>query len=228
MKENVIRATVYVHDIDRYEGETEDILKKIAEAGEEPKKTEATKKAQEKFLQNDIKEIEFKLLAYKYFSEIIPMENICKIIDMGFCTAPASTKYHGNFEGGLLAHSLEVTTALVSLTLDLGLEWGRKESPVIVGLFHDLCKIDSYIKQEDGSYMYNPEAPKGHGTKSVEYIEKYLGLELTNEEKACIIYHMGAFTDKEEWKDYTAAIHKYPNVLYTHTADMIASHIKDV
>ena len=39
-------------------------------------------------------------------------------------------------------------------------------------------------------------------------------------------YHMGAFTDKEEWQDYTRAIHRYPNVLWTHQADMIAAHIK--
>lgn len=36
---------------------------------------------------------------------------------------------------------------------------------------------------------------------------------------------MGAFTDKEEWNNYTRAIHKYPNVLWTHHADMIAAHI---
>ena len=50
---------------------------------------------------------------------------------------------------------------------------------------------------------------------------------LTEEEVACIRYHMGAFTDKELWNDYTAAVRKYPNVLWTHTADMIASHIYD-
>lgn len=48
---------------------------------------------------------------------------------------------------------------------------------------------------------------------------------LTEEEIMCIRYHMGAFTDKEEWSDYTRAIHKYPNVLWTHQADMIATHI---
>ena len=50
-------------------------------------------------------------------------------------------------------------------------------------------------------------------------------LQLTEEEVMCIRYHMGAFTEKEEWNDYTRAIHKYKNVLWTHHADMIASHI---
>ena len=41
----------------------------------------------------------------------------------------------------------------------------------------------------------------------------------------CIRYHMGAFIDKEQWNDYTRAVEQYPNVLWTHTADMIASHV---
>ena len=34
----------------------------------------------------------------------IPVESLD---DLGFFTAPASTKYHGAFEGGLFDHSLE-------------------------------------------------------------------------------------------------------------------------
>lgn len=45
------------------------------------------------------------------------------------------------------------------------------------------------------------------------------------EEVMCIRYHMGAFTDSGEWNYYTRAIHKYPNVLWSHHADMIAAHI---
>ena len=39
---------------------------------------------------------------------------------------------------------------------------------------------------------------------------------------------MGAFVDQKEWNDYTRAIHKYSNVLWTHTADMIAAHILEI
>jgi hypothetical protein len=55
-----------------------------------------------------------------------------------------------------------------------------------------------------------------------------MGVGLTEEEVACIIYHMGAFTDSKEWGDYNNAIRKYPNVLWTHQADMIASQIMGV
>lgn len=44
----------------------------------------------------------------------------------------------------------------------------------------------------------------------------------------CIRYHMGAFTDKSEWNDYTRAVSQYPNVLWTHQADMLVSHIAGV
>lgn len=51
---------------------------------------------------------------------------------------------------------------------------------------------------------------------------------LTDEEIMCIRYHMGAFTDKDEWNDYTRAVRNYPNVLWTHQADMLASHVAGV
>ena len=61
-----------------------------------------------------------------------------QLIAMGFFTAPASTKYHGNYEGGLFDHSFTVTSSLLSLTKRMGLNWKRKASPYIVGMLHDL------------------------------------------------------------------------------------------
>lgn len=148
---------------------------------------------------------------------------------LGFFTAPASTKYHGAYEGGLFDHSLEVTKALVELTEKLGLEWERPESPYIVGMYHDLCKCDNYVVDyETGKFIYNPEIIiPGHGEKSVIMLQKFI--ELTDEEIACIRWHMGAYeTDTKLWNYYGRAIEQYPNVLYTHTADMIASKIVGV
>lgn len=145
---------------------------------------------------------------------------------IGFFTAPASTKYHGAYEGGLFDHSLETAKQLVNLTEKLGLTWERSESPYIVGMFHDLCKCDNYVIDiETGKYKYNPEIIiPGHAEKSLIMIFKHLVL--TDEEIACIRWHMGAYeTDTKMWDYYGRAIEKYPNVLYTHTADMIASKI---
>lgn len=146
----------------------------------------------------------------------------------GFFTAPASTKYHGAYEGGLFDHSFEVAQTLWKLTKDNNLKWERPESPLIVGMFHDLCKIDSYTKDVYGDgWMYNNDTLlKGHGVKSVMMLASLM--KLTEEEVACIRYHMGAFTAQDEWNDYTRAVHRYPNVLWMHHADMIASHVKGV
>lgn len=159
--------------------------------------------------------------------------------DNGFFTAPASTKYHGNHEGGLLEHSDMVTRFLVVLTKDNHLTWMNPRSPYIVGMFHDLCKIDQYRHPASGliidgvsvldsfKWEYNPDTLlKGHGDKSVMLLSQFYTL--TEEEIMCIRYHMGAFTDKSEWNDYTRAVHQYPNVLWTHQADMLASHVAGV
>lgn len=162
----------------------------------------------------------------------------------GFFTAPASTKYHGAFEGGLFEHSRNVTQVLVALTKDNGLTWQRPESPYIVGMFHDLCKVDLYrhpyseavlhtwdakghetIREKDMTkWEHNPDTLlKGHGDKSIMLLSQYM--QLTLEEILCIRYHMGVFVDRNEWNDYTRAIHQFVTVLWTHHADMIASHI---
>ena len=144
-----------------------------------------------------------------------------------FLKAPASTKYHGSYEGGLFDHSYNVAITLAKLTIDNSLSWERKESPYIIGFLHDLCKIDNYIPDSEFPYIYNKETLyKGHGVKSILLASSYETL--TEEEVACIVYHMGAFTEKEEWADYTRAIHQFPNVLWTHQADMIAAHILEI
>ena len=153
------------------------------------------------------------------------IENLDKA---GFFTAPASTKYHGAYEGGLFDHSKLVTEQLVSLTEKLGLKWELKRSPYIIGMFHDLCKCDQYKRTLDDfvPYSFNKNTIlNGHGEKSVIMVQHLLYLRLTQEEIACIRWHMGAFDEKENWGYYNYAISQYPNVLYTHTADMIASAI---
>ena len=146
-----------------------------------------------------------------------------------FLYAPASTKYHGAYQGGLFEHSLTVMETLVNLTENLNLTWERLESPYIIGMFHDLCKIDNYkydYFEKRFSYSSEPVID-GHGEKSIIYLQKYI--DLTDEEIACIRWHMGAYeTDTNKWEYYDRAIRKYPNVLYTHTADMIASKIVGV
>ena len=189
----------------------------------------------------------FKLVFARYFEQLTDPEHLTnELTNLGFFTAPASAKHHLNYEGGLYDHCRNVTNALIDLTYYNHLKWSRPESPYIVGMFHDLCKFDEYIRHKDGKitstvdgwtmtypetesdqlFSYNTQTLlKGHGDKSVMLASTLMSL--TPEEVLCIRYHMGAFTDKEEWNDYTRAIHAYPNVLWTHQADMIATHITE-
>lgn len=97
---------------------------------------------------------------------IIPDTMLGWLPDNGFYRAPASTKFHGDYEGGLFDHSWNVMEKLVEMTKRMGLEWERKESPYIVGLFHDLCKIDQYKHNSgwDPEWEWNDKTLlKGHG-----------------------------------------------------------------
>lgn len=163
-----------------------------------------------------------------FMGDHVTKDIIYRLRDMNFFTAPASTRFHGNHEGGLFDHSFEVAKTLVKLTGCNNLMWERKESPYIIGMFHDLCKTDYYISNGTGHYWeHNDDCLlKGHGEKSVMLLSQFYTL--TEEEIMCIRYHMGAFTPKEEWSDYTRAVHTYPNVLWTHHADMIASHVHEI
>lgn len=157
----------------------------------------------------------------------------------GFFRAPASTKYHGAYEGGLFDHCFMVMNFLVELSAKNDLHWKRAESPFIIGMFHDLCKIDQYrhpvmaetlggeVIYDESHWEYNPDtAIKGHGDKSVILLSQYMTL--TEEEVMCVLYHMGAFTDREHWREFTNTVQRFPNVLWTHHADMIASHVVGV
>lgn len=147
--------------------------------------------------------------------------------EKGFFTAPASIHHHGAYSGALFDHSLAVTNSLLSLTKRLELKWQDGRSPLIVGMFHDLCKVDNYTRTNNEAWEYNNATLlPGHGDKSVIMLQRYM--QLTEEEMLCIRWHMGAFDDKENWNSYGRAVTNFPNVLYTHTADMIAARILGV
>ena len=160
-----------------------------------------------------------------------------------FFTAPASTKYHGAYEGGLFDHSTATFKRLDWLTKNNNLKWEREISPFIIGMFHDLCKCDQYkmtpesfektvvggveitIPCANPKYEFNTNTLlKGHGSKSVMILSRFINL--TEEEMLCIRYHMGPY-EKEEWPEFDMAIRKYPNVLWTHMSDMLASKVDD-
>ena len=147
---------------------------------------------------------------------------VAELMEIGYFDAPASSKHHLAYPGGLAEHSINVCETLCVLTQNTDIEWQHIRSPIIVGLLHDLCKVDAYEKTEDG-YRYDKHCLlNGHGDKSVIIAQQILPL--TGEEVCCIRYHMGAYYE-QDWNGYDASIREFPPVLWTHLADMIASKL---
>ena len=154
-----------------------------------------------------------------------------------FFTAPASTRYHGNYPGGLLEHSLNVYDCLCDylsrekVKNDFNLEYSD-ETIAIVSLLHDLCKVNVYksgfrnVKGEDGvwrqvpNYTFEDTLPYGHGEKSVYIISGFM--RLTREEAFAIRYHMG-FSGEENKNTVGNALEMFPLALAVNIADMEAT-----
>lgn len=149
---------------------------------------------------------------------------IDRLILNGFFDMPASTKYHGTNRGDLFRHSMHVAYNLKKITEKMDIKWQNPRSPILIGYFHDLCKMDNYYwKNETGEWVYRKDQLiEGHGDKSVMIASTLC--ELTEEEMLCIRYHMGAY-ETDDWAGYDRAIRKYETVLWTHTADMLASKV---
>ena len=135
-----------------------------------------------------------------------------------FFTAPASTKYHGAFPGGLVGHSLNVYYELISRK-----NAGTAESRAICALLHDICKANYYEPQDGGGYQVKDRFPFGHGEKSVFLISRFM--RLTDEEALAIRWHMGAYDDAARGGSRTlsAAMAVSPLVYELHAADMRAT-----
>ncbi len=154
-----------------------------------------------------------------------------------FYYAPASTKFHGNYEGGLLDHSLNVYDNLVKLiqAFPLPNETFDEESIAIVALFHDICKVNFYkkgsrnVKGEDGKwfakeiYEINEKIPLGHGEKSCILLQQFMKLSIR--ELLSIRWHMGGFDSATKGGDYgMSGAQDYTHlVTLLQAADMLAT-----
>ena len=155
-----------------------------------------------------------------------------------FFTAPASTRFHAAYEGGLLDHSLNVYNVLISKHFNP--ETDDLESYTIVSLLHDLCKANYYkagtrnVKNETTgqwekvpSYSVEDLFPYGHGEKSVFLIERFMKLKV--EEAVAIRWHMGGFDDAARGGCFaiSEAYDKYPLAVKLHIADLEATYLME-
>ena len=130
-----------------------------------------------------------------------------------FFTAPASTRFHAAYEGGLLDHSLNVYNVLISKHYDPAGD--DIESFTIASLLHDLCKA------------IDDQFPYGHGEKSVYLIERFMRLK--TEEAMAIRWHMGGFDDSVRGGSFSLAhaFEKYPLAVKLHLSDLEATYLHE-
>ena len=178
------------------------------------------------------------------YNQNITREGADKLLDFllngsDFFTAPASTRYHGAHEGGLVEHSLNVYDCLADMASRLkdryGIEYSD-ESIAIAGLLHDICKVNFYktsyrnVKDETGRWQSVPyytiedTLPYGHGEKSAYIVSAYI--RLTRDEAFAIRYHMG-FSGTEDPGNVGRALEMFPLAYATCCADMEAAFLME-
>lgn len=175
------------------------------------------------------------------FNEHIKREGADELLNWlqssDFLSAPASTKYHGSYEGGLLEHSLNVYDCLVGeLTLSGLPDVYTPETVAIVSLLHDICKANFYKKgtrnvKENGQWVtkevfeIDEKFPCGHGEKSVIILQNFIHLEA--EEIYAIRAHMGGFDTSVKGGDFFIGkiFEKSKLALLLHLADMKATYL---
>lgn len=190
---------------------------------------------------------DFKKRFKKAVTETIKRDGIDNLMEWlenetNFFSSPASTRYHGSYEGGLVEHSLNVFNQLLfEMDTMVGKGWEDiypMETVAIVALFHDLCKVGQYRETEkwrknsDGewesylAYEYDPEQlTMGHGAKSNFFLQRFI--QLTPVEAQAIFWHMGAY-DISPYANLNgcgAAFETNPLAFLIHRADMAATYV---
>ena len=178
------------------------------------------------------------------YKQNIKREGSDKLLDYltnrcDFFTAPASTRFHSSYDGGLAQHSLNVYHCLAQYLARERVKEVYKltcseETAAIVALLHDMCKVDIYVRdtrnvknEQTGQwekvpcYRTEDKLPYGHGEKSVYMISGFM--RLTREEAMAIRWHMG-FSGGEDPNLVGRALEAYPLAFALSTADMEATY----
>ena len=182
----------------------------------------------------------------KIFNSTIKRQGADKLLafleSSDFFTAPASTRFHCAFEGGLVSHSVNVYKRLLfNIENEFGSEWEKHyshETIAICSLLHDLCKVSYYKKdyrnvKENGQwvkkevYVKEEDLPYGHGEKSVYILQSFI--KLTREEAVAINFHMGGFDARVKGGDgsISEAYDKFPLAIMLHVSDIEATYLDE-
>ena len=150
------------------------------------------------------------------------------LLSSDFFTAPASTRFHSHYPGGLAHHSWSVFHLMSLKAQNLQLKISE-DTLRLCGLLHDIGKVGMYSMKEDGTYRVSTNLPIDHPEKSLLILQKHL--ELSSEEIVAIRYHHAAFEvgligfQTPRAFAFQAALNKYPLIILVHTADLEATYL---
>ena len=168
------------------------------------------------------------------------VEDMLKWLDTtDFYSAPASTRYHGSYPGGLVQHTLNVAYELKQLVDFYEVEI-PKDSILICALGHDFCKINTYREtivnvppqrtksgkwEQQQGYKKDEYLKLGHGAKSLSTLQDFITLK--DYEKEAIYWHMGAFDlgQYNNINDLSKTFEENPLAFLLHIADMCVTYI---
>lgn len=180
-------------------------------------------------------------------------ELIKKLESSDFFTAPASTKYHSSYPGGLCEHSLNVYHNLVSICKSksgLDSECYDDNTLRIVALLHDISKMNIYVTTVKNEKVYCADGDKYDNLGKFKWVSKqgftlkddrfvYGNHEMTSEyiirnfipltlsESVSILHHMGGMNWDSANNDIASIFRQYSLALMLHTADMLATYVDE-
>lgn len=187
----------------------------------------------------DIQEVKEKILNLLSSVNRNGIDKVIKYLEESdFFVAPASTRFHSNYAGGLAEHSLNVYELFKEKNKKF--DFGLSEDTVkIVALLHDTCKINFYTVYNKNvniagpgekpkwikapAYGVNDLFPIGHGEKSVIRLLQFMNL--TKDEILMIRWHMGGYEPKENLNNVSASWNICKAATALHTADLESSYI---
>lgn len=169
--------------------------------------------------------------------------------EVGFYEAPATTKYHHSYEGGLVEHSLNVYFNLKKLIHEFQLDY-KESTLLVISLFHDLYKCNKYVKSVRNQKVYSSDGSKYDSLGKYDWVssEEYVVNEerttygtsgftsymmlsqfisLTEEEIVTLINYDCGMNDGFNNKDIFKLMAKYPLMVLLHSADLIDSYCNE-
>ena len=160
-------------------------------------------------------------------------------------TAPASTKYHSSYKGGLVEHMLNVYDNLMKLysvkfaCVD-NLPRFDNSTLTIVALTHDFGKInfyEQYFKNvkvgnqwvQESAYKVREAQDRllygNHEQNSLFWVSRYLPL--TVEEEIAILHHHLGMSDDCAKDNISEICNRYDLVTLLHCADLMATFMDE-